>query len=55
MTVKISGNVSFVTSKHLCSVLQTTAMSETVNEALNLVVWDHRFELSMCCEIFCFG
>ena len=45
---------SFVTGKRLRSVLQTTTMSETAIKILNLVLWDHRFELSMCCEIFFF-
>ena len=45
---------SFISSNFLCSVLQTTAISEAAIETLNLVVWDHRFELSMCCEIFFF-
>ena len=44
-----------VTGKLLSTVHQTTAMSETAPETLNLVAWDHRFELSMCCEIFFFG
>ena len=45
---------SFVTGKLLYSVLQTTAISEAAIETLNVVLWDHRFELSMCCEIFFF-
>ena len=45
---------SFVTGKLLYSVLQTTAISEAATETLNVVVWDHRLELSMCCEIFFF-
>ena len=52
MAVRISRSViSFGTGKLLSSVLQTTATSEIAIETLNLVVWDHRFELSMCCEI----
>ena len=52
MTVEISRMChSFATGKLLFSVLQTTAMSKTAIETLNLVLCDHRFELSMCCEI----
>ena len=46
---------NFVTVKFLCGILQTTATSETAIETLNLIVWDNRFELSMCCEIFLSG
>ena len=40
----------FVSVKLLSSIVQSTTMSETIN----LVVWDHRFELSVLCEIVFF-
>ena len=56
MTVKISGSaIVLVTGRLLSSALRNTAMSKTAIETLNLVVWDHRFELSVYCEIVFFG
>ena len=50
---EVSGNVILLfTDKLSFGALQNTAMPNTTTETLNLFILDHRFGLSVYCEIY---